>query len=387
MSSGTLVALAALLLVPDALAHHGAAVVRAGWTPAPRLLAGGSVSDEPELSLLFPKWSAAGDGLPAFFVDTKELPGKVLIRFDSVILNLGGALDLYSPDDGKTVHQVIWPGEHPQGDDLPDPFSAPRNLQYQTNITPNGGRMKFVPGGGHNHFHFQRAARYWLTLPNGKIRKSDKIGFCMLDTWGNEGGYGYFRISQKQNFCQHGNPGAVFTRMGISPGVGDYYNAQLADQWINVTGIRPGRHTIGGTVNASGVLIEKKRGNNSATAVRKIPGAIAYGHKLRATVGRARVIKIEGKVVGPNVRSRKNAKCDIFKRTCYVRATPGRLSFKVRSQPRNGTVKLLSVNGVTARVRYTPNSGFRGRDSFKFTVTDSRGLRSNPATVRLRVNA
>ena len=373
-------------MASEALAHHGPSVIRPGFSPLPRLLGGASVPDEPELSLLFPKKSAAPNGIPALFVDTKEQPGKVLLRFDTVVLNLGGALDIYSPDDGKTVYQVIWPGGHPPGDDLPDPFKAPGNLQFQTNITPDGARMKFVPGGGHNHFHLQRVATYRLVLANGKIRKSSKVGFCLLDTWGNEGGYGYFRISQERNFCQHGNPEAVFTRMGISPGVGDYYNAQLADQWVDVTGVRPGRHTIAGTVNAAGVLIETKPGNNSASAKRKIPGALAKGQKLGVPVNRSTVIELKGKVIGASIRSRKNAKCDLFKAKCYVRAAPKRLKFKIFSQPPSGKVKLLSMDRLTARIRYTPDRGFEGRDSFRFTVTDSRGLRSAPATVRLRVN-
>ena len=48
----------------------------------------------------------------------------------------------------------------------------------------------------------------------------------------------------------------------------------------------------------------------------------------------------------------------------------------------NGTVGILS-NG---QLSYTPNSGFRGTDTFSYRISDTTGLRSNEATVVIRVN-
>jgi len=50
--------------------------------------------------------------------------------------------------------------------------------------------------------------------------------------------------------------------------------------------------------------------------------------------------------------------------------------------PASGTLSNISSTGV---VTYTAKSGFVGTDSFKFTVTDSRGLTSAPATVTITV--
>jgi hypothetical protein len=52
--------------------------------------------------------------------------------------------------------------------------------------------------------------------------------------------------------------------------------------------------------------------------------------------------------------------------------------------PSNGTT---SVNSSTGEITYTPNSGFYGTDSFRYTVDDDLGATSNQATVTVDVNA
>jgi cyclophilin family peptidyl-prolyl cis-trans isomerase len=61
------------------------------------------------------------------------------------------------------------------------------------------------------------------------------------------------------------------------------------------------------------------------------------------------------------------------------------LTYTITSPPANGT---LSTPTSTGSVVYTPNPGFDGTDSFKFTVTNSGAkLTSNPATVTLGTTA
>jgi len=73
--------------------------------------------------------------------------------------------------------------------------------------------------------------------------------------------------------------------------------------------------------------------------------------------------------------------------SCYVVAkSTGPLSFAITQQPAHGTLSLLSRSGLTQSVRYTPNSGFSGTDTFRYTVTDVRKLKSLPATVTLHVS-
>ena len=72
--------------------------------------------------------------------------------------------------------------------------------------------------------------------------------------------------------------------------------------------------------------------------------------------------------------------------SCYVVAKgTGPLTFAITQQPAHGTLSLVSKSGLTQTVRYTPNSGFSGTDTFKYTVMDVRKLKSLPATVTLHV--
>jgi hypothetical protein len=58
-------------------------------------------------------------------------------------------------------------------------------------------------------------------------------------------------------------------------------------------------------------------------------------------------------------------------------------SIEISSPPSHGTATPLP----DGTVRYTPNTGYRGAESFTYRVRDSLGLFSNVATVQLRVNS
>ena len=52
------------------------------------------------------------------YVDSHERPGRLLYRFDALIQNTGGALDIFG---GRTeVRQKIWPGGAPATPPEPD---------------------------------------------------------------------------------------------------------------------------------------------------------------------------------------------------------------------------------------------------------------------------
>lgn len=57
-------------------------------------------------------------------------------------------------------------------------------------------------------------------------------------------------------------------------------------------------------------------------------------------------------------------------------------SLLIASQPADGTV---TVNPQTGQVTYTPDPNFHGTDSFTYTVTDTNGVKSRPATVTVTV--
>ena len=59
------------------------------------------------------------------------------------------------------------------------------------------------------------------------------------------------------------------------------------------------------------------------------------------------------------------------------------LTFVVADTPKNGKVALVA--GSTDTVRYTPNTGFTGLDSFTYTAKDNKGAVSDKATVNVNV--
>ena len=81
---------------------------------------------------------------------------------------------------------------------------------------PSGAHFEYVFESDHNHWHFMGTARYELVLPGGGSRPSDKVGFCMLDSFDTVGLVKYFPPGE--HWCNPSEPDSDFTRMGLSPG-------------------------------------------------------------------------------------------------------------------------------------------------------------------------
>ena len=385
--------------------HAGAAVRGVVVTVVAMLVAAAPAAAEPppsnapDLTARLPKVIPTHNPNPApVFIDAHTVPGKLLYRFSSAIYNRGGAMDFYMQPDGPDAGdamQVIWQG----GDPLvqPDPNLRPTGggFTVENRSAAAGASFVFSPLQGHNHWHFQAAALYELLLPNGSSRVSDKIGFCMWDSWAIDGdGYPkWFPLSYRgvgpNAWCASGKPGATFTRMGISYHYGDYYPAQSADQWVDVTGLLPGKYRLRATVNPEGFVHETTMTNNVLTEWRSIPGTGAIPRSVSAAANQAKIVPLEGKVYAYNTPALRNGEPCLTRtdRACYVwTSINGPLKFRVVRRPAHGQLGFLSRSGLVGRYRYTPTAGFRGRDSFTFTVIDGRGLTSRPATVSITVS-
>ena len=147
-------------------------------------------------------------------------------------------LDLFRDPTTGHVLQAIWPGGRPPAQ--PDPNVTPTEPAATIeDRAASGASFSYDAAPGHDHWHFAAAARYELLVPGATARVAAKVGFCMSDTYGAPVYFEYgYRGQGPQTFCAPGHPSAAFVRMGISPGVGDYYWAQLGDQWIDATGLR-----------------------------------------------------------------------------------------------------------------------------------------------------
>jgi len=353
-------------------------------------------SSKPDMVALLP--TNTGHIAPVY-VDTYTRPGKVLYRFSAVLKNLGGAMDLYMNPSTGAAMQVLWPNGNPTV--KPDPNKVPNapNIVVENRSQQVGAYFIFNPSQGHNHWHFQKAAYYALLLPGGGVRSADKVGFCMWDSWVMDGGSStkYFPVDYKgvgpTTWCAPKNPRATFTRMGISRNYGDLYAAQSTDQWVDIKDLAPGSYQIRATANPNGFIDESNPNNNTITVTRTIPGTVA--DPLSKSVGHnATTFAITGKVIAPEVPARNNLNvgqgaCQDVRKDlgCYLFVNAnGPLTFSIGAKPKHGSASIVSQSGTTANVRYTPQSGFSGTDTFTFTVVDKRKLVSKAATVTIHVS-
>jgi hypothetical protein len=197
--------------------------------------AAASAADEPDLVPELRQDPYPGQVAPVY-VDAFEQPGRLLYRFDAILRNQGGTLDLYR--DAATGHamQAVWDGGTPS--QMPDPNQPPTGPDATlVDLEARGATFAYVFEKTHDHWHFFTAARYELELPDGSRRVSDKVGFCLFDGFGDAGGATlYFPPDYKgsgpQTWCGFDHPEGDFVRIGLSPGAADRYASQREFQWI-----------------------------------------------------------------------------------------------------------------------------------------------------------
>ena len=376
----------------------------------------------PHLVPLLPSTVSAGQQAPVF-VDPLEQPGRLLYRFDAVIANTGGALDVFAlgPTTGAAsndVRQALWAGgaptAHPQ-DPNADPTSLPGvTVSDRTALSP-GATLRYASESGHGDWRVLRAAEYALEVPGQPDRTSGRdLGSCLVDSYGPlaPGATSYYPeghtggdADPDHTWCQrHQSPLAgtadpPLVRGGISPGWGALDASQDDGRWIDVTGLVPGSYALRATVNPAGHLDASPPvgGDDVLTEERVIPGVTAAAATASTAFGTAAAVALSGTVVGPGIPARTSATGPCSDESlspttplasCYRTAdAAGPLTLAVAGAPAHGTVVIGAASGVGATATYTPSAGYSGPDSFSYTATDARGLTSAPATVHLTVAA
>ena len=179
--------------------------------------------------------------------------GRRLLRFDSIIVNVGaGGFEVRGSRPGTntpemTVTQRVFN----------DAGTAPRNRS-------TAARM-YYSGDGHDHWHVRNLQRYTLTrLADGKkVRTGDKHGFCFWDNvpFGSSQGAFYTDSSSPRACGQFATELTVV--MGLSRGWGDIYpTSWVPDQYIDITGVAPGKYRLKGVVDPSNWFLEEDNTNN-----------------------------------------------------------------------------------------------------------------------------
>jgi hypothetical protein len=348
--------------------------------------AAAAVQTKPDLVVQFPDVPRPSQHAP-IYVDAYTEPGTVLYRFDSVLFNQGGTLDLFRDATTGHVFQAVWDGgipSVPPDPNTPPPAGTP-GLTIE-DLTARGAAFQYVAAPDHNHFHFENAAQYSLLVPGMSALGSAKIGFCFADDYGKPpvSYFPYPYTGPGMSWCAVGQPDAQFFREGISPGGADLYNSQVGFQWIDVTGLAPGTYSLRGEVDPGHILDESDYSNNVTVVKRVVPGVIARSVAVRKMA--AAVVPLSGTVVGPAIPARASANCYPRSESSACLVTDGRtpkLRFSVASAPCFGHIRMRQTGATKGVATYTPNAKRPTVDGFSYVARDARGLVSTPAYVRI----
>ncbi len=98
----------------------------------------------------------------------------------------------------------------------------------------------FVFHAQHAHWHFEGFARYRLIDPRADrvVAVQAKVGFCVVDNYRWRPDVPGSPLSPYYTSCDADEV------QGLSPGWADVYAASLPAQWLDVTGLAPGRYCL-----------------------------------------------------------------------------------------------------------------------------------------------
>lgn len=262
----------------------------------------------------------------------------LVIRFDGHVTNVGsGPLDLYGNPSSGTVAQRARSGD--TWVDVANP-----EVVYQT-------------ADGHNHWHLMKVARYslWNEARTAEVAPGQKVGFCLYDVSSVPGAPvvdPMFYTGPVVRFCEVGNPDATQLRMGISAGYQDVYDKSLTYQWVEVSDVSPGVYWVAAQIDPDNVVVEENENNNTiafSNAPVTVPGYVA------TPVGPIEVLSVP---------------VDIELGAATF-GSPGARGFRIVDPPDHGSLD-VAVGSVFAgpAVRYTPDPGYVGSDSFTYAAVD-----------------
>jgi hypothetical protein len=242
---------AALILVGLAVA----AVLALGRPPA----AGAAADRLPDLGMA---------RLRDFSIDTTTRPGRRLLRFTTIIVNIGaGPFETIGRRSSTaTTQMTVTQRIHNSAG------------SYREISTP---AVMFWSGDGHDHWHVRDVEAYRLIrLDNGRrVGTGAKHGFCYFDNTAYRLWLAGAPSTPVYGGC--GAAGDLQVTTGLSVGWGDIYPAGIAFQWIDITGLKAGRYRLRATADPANWFAETNNANNSTWVDLKLTGSgvrvVAYG--------------------------------------------------------------------------------------------------------------
>ena len=283
---------------------------------------------------------------------------RLLIRFDGYVHNRGpGALEIRASGRSGTtmtdVRQRVYDGG---GGPFQDLLASP------------APQVIFETDDDHDHWHLKHIARYslWNAEGTAEVAPAQKVGFCLVDSQRIEGAGSAVYTLSRNRFCEQENPTASSLTMGVSAGWRDIYPRQLAFQWVDVSDVAPGTYRLRAEIDPEGTILEANDVNPPAFGAGPavVPGYRASSLSVPGAQG-PRQIQLEAANVGGVTRAAQ---------------------FMIVSAPQHGSLdRPVGQWFDGAAVRYTPNPGYSGPDSFSFAARDPASIypRNPPPAVAI----
>ncbi len=183
-------------------------------------------------------------------VDNTTIPGTVLFRFTTEVAN------------GGNDPLEVWADEV-QGNTQPV-FQRIYQTDGGSEDVASGGFSYFEP---HGHSHFDDFAVFNLREinPDGSVGDlvatgDSKYSFCLLNVR-----QPFPELTSNAAIADGRGGDSCGDIQGISVGYSDVYNAELENQWIDITGVADGNYWLETIIDPENRLVETDDQNNAAT--------------------------------------------------------------------------------------------------------------------------
>jgi hypothetical protein len=139
-------------------------------------------------------------------------------------------------------------------------------------LIPGVGTLRYVVDPTHQHWHLTPFMRYELRRDRDfrLARPDTKSGFCLGDRYVTDPSArlrGEPALPVYATNCGLGETGLLSIEEGISVGWGDNYEAWRDGQYLDLTGLPPGRYVLVHRVNSPRMLRESSYANNASSAL------------------------------------------------------------------------------------------------------------------------
>ena len=183
-------------------------------------------------------------------IDTATKPAHRLLRVATISANIGsGPLVLGSSsrtgESGAAVQRIF-----------------DERLGYID--VPSG---KFVLSASHGHTHLDSYQALRLVRSGSTVAQTGKISFCITDVFPRESNLDVLRPVAIPLSLFDCSPRV----QGINVEMADYYGPALAEQYLDVTGVPPGRYELQIVTDPEGRITESNETNNSVSLEVDLP--------------------------------------------------------------------------------------------------------------------